>query len=375
MIVSTLNIAARAALISALALALWAPTASASGGTERRIVQILAVNAEALPGASAERKELLSWYGRQLKKHWAKYEERIGVPLRTWATAHVPKVDGGVVFYPFGGPDFTTVYRVFPRADRYVLIALQRAGRAPRLYEATDHRLGQVLRLFEGGLKEFAQRGFFLTKEMNRLFDWDTTVEGMTGVIAAFAELEGFDILKVDPIQVNPQSGFVETHPGDHAQRKNWNSVRLYLQNRGDRRTVIIDYLRMNLYDEYLRKIPGQVKMIERMSLYPTFLKAASHLLQQDGFATVRESLLEYANLVVQDESGLPYTRLTEKFEVELFGRFTLTNKLFRGVKGWRELAQAFKEKPPKVGVDFPIGYRKPVGSCLMVATRKTDGP
>ena len=53
MIVSTLNIAARAALISALALALWAPTASASGGTERRIGQILAGNAAALPGASA----------------------------------------------------------------------------------------------------------------------------------------------------------------------------------------------------------------------------------------------------------------------------------------------------------------------------------
>lgn len=308
-----------------------------------------------------------------MKTHWSKYEKHIGKPLRAWAAEHVPEVNGGVIFYPFGGPDFTTVYRVFPRADRYVLIALQRGGRAPRLDEASDTRLGQVLRLFEQGIKEFAQRGFFLTKEMNRLFDWDTTVEGMTGIIAAFAELEGFDILKVEPIQVNPTSGFVEAHPGGGNQGKHWASVRLFLQSRAERRTVIIDYIRMNLYDEYLRKIPGQVKLIERMALYPTFVKAASHLMQQDGFATIRESLLEYATLIVQDESGLPFTALSEKFHVELFGRFTLTNKLFRGVKGWRELAAAFKDPEPKVTIDFPIGYRKPAGSCLMVAKRRPD--
>ena len=362
----------RFALLCAVAMTgLQTSEVQAKIGEERRIGQILAGHAQAPAGASQERTKLLSWYARQMKKHWAQYEKRIGKPLRQWADKHVPKVNSGVIFYPFGGPDFATVHRVFPRADRYVLIALQRGGRAPRLDEASDNRLGQVLRLFEQGIKEFAQRGFFLTKEMNRLFDWDTTVEGMTGVIAAFAELEGYDILKVDPIQVNPTSGFVETHPGDRAERKHWNSVRLYLQSRSERRTVIIDYIRMNLYDEYLRKIPGQVKLIERMSLYPTFVKAASHLMQQDGFATIRESLLEYATLVVQDESGLPFTALSKDFDVELFGRFTLTNKLFRGVKGWRELAKAFKERPPKETIDFPIGYKKPVGSCLMVAKHK----
>lgn len=361
-------------LVLALVLgALESTPAQATIGDEHRIGQILAGHAQASPKDSKERAELLTWYGRSMKKHWSKYEKTIGNPLRSWAAEHVPEVNSGVVFYPFGGPDFATVYRVFPRADRYVLIALQRGGRAPRLDEASDNRLSQVLRLFEQGLKEFAHRGFFLTKEMNRLFDWDNTVEGMTGVIAAFAELEGFDILKVDPIRVNPTSGFVETHPEDHAQRKNWNSVRLYLQSRAERRTVIIDYIRMNLYDEYLRKIPGQVKLIERMALYPTFVKAASHLMQQDGFATIRESLLEYATLIVQDESGLPFTALSEKFDVELFGRFTLTNKLFRGVKGWRELAAAFNNPEPKVTIDFPIGYKKPAGSCLMVAKRKPD--
>lgn len=350
-----------------------ATPAEATIGDEHRIGQILAGHAQPSPKDSQERKELLTWYGRRMKQHWDQYEKTIGTPLRTWAKKHVPEVHSGVIFYPFGGPDFATVYRVFPHADRYVLIALQRGGRAPRLDKASDNRLKQVLRLFEQGIKEFAQRGFFLTKEMNRLFDWDTTVEGMTGVIAAFAELEGFNILKVDPIRVNPVSGFVETHPGDRAHMKHWASVRLYLQSRAEQRTVIIDYIRMNLYDEYLRKIPGQVKLIERMSLYPTFLKAASHLMQQDGFATIRESLLEYATLIVQDESGLPFTALSEQFDVELFGRFTLTNKLFRGVKGWRELALAFKNPEPTVTVDFPIGYRKPAGSCLMVAKRKPD--
>lgn len=333
--------------------------------------KILAGQGEPGPKASQDRKDIIRWYNRRVKGHWARYVEKIGDPLRAWAQANVPQVEGGVVFYPFGGPDFATVYRVFPKAERYVLVALQRAGRPPTLDKTADWRLKDVLRLFDSGLKQFSKRGFFLTKEMNRLFDWGNTVEGMTGVIAAFVELEGFDILKIEPVRVNPETGFVETHPGGEAQRKNWISVRFYLQSRADKRTVIVDYLRVNLYDEYLRKIDGQVKFVERMSIYPTFLKAASHLMQQDGFVSIRDSILAHAPLVVQDESGLPFTAMDERFDVALFGKFTSVNTLFRGDVKWKDLRTAFQKRTVAGPVDFAIGYRKPAGPCLMVAKRK----
>jgi hypothetical protein len=333
--------------------------------------QLLAGRGKPGEKASAERKELMSWYADRIGKHWARYEEKIGTPLKTWASEHVPEVDGGVVFYPFGGPDLATVYRMFPKADRYVLVALQRAGRPPAIREASDRKLKEVLQLFDTGLEQFAVRGFFLTKEMNRLFDWGHTVEGMTGVIAAFAELEGFDILKIEPVRVHPETGFVEVHPGDGSHRKHWISVRFYLQQREGKRSVIVDYLRVNLYDEYLRKIVGQVKFIERMSLYPSFLKAASHLMQQDGFHDIRDALLKNSPLIVQDESGLGFPALDKAFDVKLYGKFTTANKLFRADVEWRSLRVAYAKRKVEGPVDFTIGYRKPAGSCLMVATRK----
>jgi hypothetical protein len=206
---------------------------------------------------------------------------------------------------------------------------------------------------------------------MNRLFDWDHTVEGMTGVIAAFAELEGFDILKIQPIRVHPETGFVEAHPGDGTRRYHWVSARFYLQRRADQRMVIVDYVRVNLYDEYLRKIVGQVKFIERMSIYPSFLKAASHLMQQDGFHDIRDALLENSPLIVQDESGLGFSALDKAFDVKLFGKFTTVNKVFRANVEGGALRAAFANREIAGPVDFTIGYRKPAGSCLMVATRK----
>jgi hypothetical protein len=362
------------ALLTGLALALVlgaAPAAQSETPVGEEAGRLLAGRAAPGEKASKERKKLMSWYARRMAKHWAHYEEKIGTPLKTWAKANVPEIDGGVVFYPFGGPDLATVYRVFPKADRYVLVALQRAGRTPALREASDRKLKEVLKLFDTGLKQFSLRGFFLTKEMNRLFDWGHTVEGMTGVIAVFAELEGFDILKIEPVRVHPETGFVEAHPGGGTHRKHWVSVRFFLQERESQRTVIVDYLRVNLYDEYLRKIVGQVKFIERMSIYPSFLKAASHLMQQDGFHDIRDALLENSPLIVQDESGLGFPALDEAFDVKLFGKFTTMNKLFRKDVEWKALRAAYAKREVAGPVDFTIGYQKPAGSCLMVATRK----
>ena len=309
-------------------------------------------------------------YATKVTGHWERYTTHMGDPLLRWSKTNVPQRHRDVVFYPFAGPDLSTVIRVFPRANRYVLVALQQGGRPPDLEAMPDLKLKEVLRLFESGLEQFSKRGFFLTKEMNEQFERGTTVAGITGIIAAFAELDGFDIEGIEPVRVNAKTGLVEPYVAGRG-RPRWASVRFTLRSRGDGRAVTVDYLRINLYDEYLRKGPGHAKLIERLAGYPTFLKAASHLMDQPGFVDIRDALLERAPLIVQDESGVPFSMLDERFDVTLYGRFEIVSLPFRDSVNYQALREAYQTRPTGGPVAFPIGYHKPQGSCLMIAKRK----
>ncbi|MBC7804475.1 MAG: hypothetical protein H7Y16_11415, partial [Candidatus Parcubacteria bacterium] len=65
--------------------------------------------------------------------YWTEYETRIGRPMRKWGCQELGRVDGGTVFYPFSGPDLPTPVQLFPDADRYVLVSMQKAEPPPPL--------------------------------------------------------------------------------------------------------------------------------------------------------------------------------------------------------------------------------------------------
>ena len=92
--------------------------------------------------------------------------------------------------------------------------------------------------------------------------------------------------------------------------------------------------------------------------------------LQKPFFSIMRDTLLEKAPVIVQDETGLDYRDLAKRFEVQLYGRFERAHKLWtEGVQ--RELATAYKESKNVKALKFKFGYEKNAGSCVQVAIRK----
>ena len=59
--------------------------------------------------------------------YWSEYETRIGRPMRRWGCQELARVEGGTVFYPFSGPDLPTAVHLFPDADRYVMVSMEKA--------------------------------------------------------------------------------------------------------------------------------------------------------------------------------------------------------------------------------------------------------
>lgn len=181
-------------------------------------------------------------------------------------------------------------------------------------------------------------------------------------------------MLDVEPITVDA-NGEVADHPGDREAAKTWNSVRLHLQRRDDGQKITLDYLRLNLSDWSLRKQESERRFVELMAGHRTLLKAASHLLQQKhGFSTIRDALLDNAPSILQDETGLPYAKLSDGHQVRLFGEYDEPHVLF-DADPQQPLAQAYADQADAVeGLPFRIGYRKSAGSCLQYAVRdETD--
>jgi hypothetical protein len=316
-----------------------------------------------LPGAT------LRDYASAATARWKEYERRIGTPMQQWAQAELPpaKGKGTTVFYPFAGPDFATVQRLYPDASRYVLVALQRAEPPPALARANPAELTEFLRRFGESWKQFAQMGFFRTLDLDEEAKQPGLRAGTTGRLIAFAARAGYRIVSVDPVRVNAAGTGLEPHPGARTDPATWSSVHIVLDRNG--RKVELDYVRMNLADSSLEARPELRTWIEGMAAHRTVLKAASHLLQSARFGIVRNALLDRAPSIVQDETGIEYTQLARHFDVKLYGRFTKPHSLFNK-EAQRSLAEAYQTQPGIKPLTFRVSYQREPEANLQVAVR-----
>ena len=306
-------------------------------------------------------------YARNASAHWSEYERRIGRPMQKWAAAELQQTKGGIIFYPFSGPDFATAYHLYPEAGRYVLVALQRAQPPPALNKASAADAAAFLARFGDSWKQFAQIGFFRTLDLDDEAKQSGIRAGTTAPLLAFAARSGFKIAAIAPVHVNAAGTDLETHPGSHADASTWDSVRISLER--DARKVELDYVRVNLSDASLNANPAVRAWIERMAANRTLLKAASHLPQDPRFTIVRDALLAHAPTIVQDETGIEYTRLQQTFDVKLYGNFSKPHPIFNQ-QSQRALAHAYKTSADVRPLPFRVSYQRLPESNLQVAVR-----
>jgi hypothetical protein len=307
-----------------------------------------------------------SAYVKEVSANWIEYERRIGRPMRQWACRELDSSRGMTVFYPFSGPDLPAAYQLFPDADRYVLVSLQKAGPPPQLENFSKEEQADYMDDFRKLWKFYGNMGFFRTDDLDSPTGFAGKPIGVTGALMAFAVRLGFEIDAIAPMRMS----HIEDEPRNDLS---WESARFTL--RKDGRNVLVDYIHLNLSDTWLNKVPGPRRWLERMAENPTLIKAASHLPQQEEFSILRDILLTKAPLIVQDETGIEYSALATSFNVQLYGRFTRPNSSFdRNLQA--SLAAAYREKGAKVRpLPFRTGYEKDAGADLQVASRSALPP
>lgn len=322
---------------------------------------------EAIPGVAAFSGKAFESYAKSVDSYWKRYLDKVQQPMAAWSEEKLPRVRQGAVFYPFSGPDFPTAYTLQPEADRYILISIQRAGNPVDIsaLKAEDGR--KLIDQIGVVWAKFTQLGFFLTEDLDKNAAQPGVRLSPTLILMAFASRLGYSIEDLTPLQLAADGSDVMA--ADKAG-KDWSSIRLTLKK--DARTVILDYVRIDLSDENLRRNTLQRIFVETSAYRPTILKAASHLPQRPTFSIIRGAILKSAPFIFQDETGIEYDLLARNYLVQLYGRFKRPNNLFDAQRQ-KSLAAAYANDKRIEALPFRVGYKKEAGFAVQVAFRR-DG-
>ena len=137
--------------------------------------------------------------------------------------------------------------------------------------------------------------------------------------------------------------------------------------------TQRVHYFTVDATDRGLAHHPEFLAFVRNLTPTTTFIKSASYLLHGNNFSQMRGALLDISDVIVQDDSGLPYAMLDKRgWRMQLHGRYGRPIPPFGGA--FQDgLDRAYKAQHP-APLPFTFGYQyrdfRDARSNLMVARR-----
>jgi len=302
-------------------------------------------------------------YKSELDGKWS-YLDRIRLnAMRSWGGTALGGLRSATstVFYPFSGPDTLYADTLFPGSKVLLMAGLEPVGTMPDLGKLQkDEKLGPYLDRIETSLFTILAASFFKTKDMKNDFN-NELVDGLTPVIVVFLARQGYAIEDIQYVVLDHDG---ELHP--HGEKSGAPGVQVTY---GGGRTVL--YFQADLGNDGLKTNPGFVRLMHRLAPGVTYLKAASYLLYEDYFSTIRDAILEDSVGVVEDDSGIPLKYFKEAhWEVIPYGDYTGPIGLFK--ERYQPDLTEFYKKTPHDQLAFGSGYKFAASvSSLLVARKK----
>jgi hypothetical protein len=268
------------------------------------------------------------------------------------------------VYYPFSGPDFLYVNALFPDSKFLLMAGLEPVGTMPDLAALeAGGRLGPYLQQIKTSLFTILAASFFKTKDMKN--DFHGQVNGLVPALAVFLAREGYTIASLRYGSLGHDGTLRPHEPGDATAVQ----ITYYRGDRDDSRVLI--YCQADLGDDGLHDNPGFVRMMERLGPGNTYLKAASYLLYEGYFSTIRDAILDNSLGVVEDDSGIPLRDFNpNRWNVTPYGNYTGPIGLFK--EDYQPDLVQFYATHSHAPLSFGSGYKYiAANSSLLVARKK----
>lgn len=308
----------------------------------------------ALPRSSPEWKS----HASRMDSLWAQQSGRQG---------HIRRFRGeigglgspGVLFYPFGGPDYLHASSLFPGARTYVLVGLEGVDGMPELGSLSAPELSRGLNGLANSLRTVTGASYFITTEMRSDLS-STALRGTLPLLLAQIARDGKSVSSVDAVGIDGAGNLTSRSagsacPGWHI-RAGGKSI-FYFQE---------DLSNGGLGDRRL------LKFVSSKGAPVTFVKSASYLMHQGSFSTIRDYIVNSSRGLVQDPSGVPYRYLHDGgWSLKLHGNYKGAGAPFTQ-HSQADLAAAYASgSHPVKPMSFGMGYLlDPKSTCIIVGHR-----
>jgi hypothetical protein len=382
------RLAAGALLLAMAAVSCRRPAVTESKAAPEKIEAQLLHSREAddiarflagLPGTSGspyvEMEGTPAWkqHRKALDDAWKRASERLLGGLGEFQRAELNRepLSRANVFYPFSGPDVITPTACFPRAERYVFVALEPAGTLPSSGQIGRKNLLAYLGATRQTMASILGRSFFVTREMDREFRGQVT-DGLLLPILELLARTDHTILGFRYVRLDDSGQLVDRAANYHVPGVIGNKgVEIEFRSGGDPAVHRLCYLSVNLSDSRLRQDVAFLKFAATLQGSVTLLKATSYMTHKSEFSTIRDIVVQTSSAVLQDDSGIPYHYFSgDSWRVQLYGEYQRPYGSFHWLEQ-KDLRDAYhapgvKQLPMHIG----YGFRR-VTSNMLLAERK----
>ncbi len=298
-------------------------------------------------------------HAKRLDTAWARADKVLLSGLDDFQKQELsdPAIQNAPVFYPFSGPDTLLVTYAFPHSPTYVLVGLEPPGTLPTPAQIDKQIATRKMTEYLGDVRETVAsilgRSFFITKQMDSQFRGQVTDGLMMPILELLVRshysISGFRYVRLD---ADGQVVDREPKPGPVTDK----GVEIEYISDTDHSVHTMYYFTLNLADERLKENKPFQTYIASLKGFNTAFKATSYMTHHREFSVIRSLVLDNANTIVQDDSGMPFKYLTpDTWKVQLYGKYTQPFGVF---KYWAEpdLAKAYTDTTVKP-LPFRIGY------------------
>ncbi len=267
-----------------------------------------------------------------------------------------PAIQNAPTFYPFSGPDTLLVTYAFPHSPVYVLVGLEPPGTLPTPAlidkQIEKRKMADYFVDVRETVASILGRSFFITKDMDSQFRGQVT-DGLLMPMLELLVRSHYTIASFRFIRLDEDGQVVDRELKQTASNR---GVEIEFTSDADHSLHTLYYFSMNLADERLKQNKPFQSFIAGLKGFNTAFKATSYMTHHREFSVIRDLVLNNANTIMQDDSGMPYKFLVaDTWKVQLYGKYTQPFGVF---KYWAEpeLAKAYSE-PGVKPLPFRIGY------------------
>ena len=222
------------------------------------------------------------------------------------------------------------------------------------------HMLVRMTDHLRQGLDSLFQRSFFITQDMSRDFYERGVVPTLLVLLARLDNC--IDRVRFVTYDFDGQIQEV-------AENRLPQGVEISFHKIDSQKLQKLYYFRQNLHNHQIDSFANFIKARGRFAV---MFKSSSYTPHQVGFSKLVQLTKDIGDLVVQDDSGLPYAALSQKWDVELYGLYLKPYGESFQAYHQPHLAKLYQIESQVKPLGFRIGYGySKAPSSLQVARLK----